>query len=305
MDAATGDHRDPQLTAGALNALLAYGAWGLMPVYWKLVSAVPAPQMVAHRVVWSVVVLAVLLGAFRRWRVFARCLASPRQLLLLLLTATLIAGNWLIFIWAVQAGFVLNVSLGYFINPLVNVALGVIVLGERLRPRQGLAVLIAAAGVVYLGWQLGVVPWISLGLALSFAIYGLLRKLAPVDALVGLSVETLLLGPVAAAYLLWCAGTGRGAFPSGQWSLDALVVAAGLATALPLLWFANAARRLRYATLGFFQYLAPSVQLLLAVAVYGEAFTTVHAVTFGCIWAALLLYSADAVAVLRRRPARR
>ncbi|MDQ2694983.1 MAG: EamA family transporter RarD [Pseudomonadota bacterium] len=285
---------------GAFYALLAYLTWGLMPIYWKAVSEVPPLEMVAHRVVWSVLVLAVLLSVFRRWPEFLATLRDRRRMLLLAGTAVLITGNWLGFIWAVQHDRVMEASLGYYINPLLNVVLGVAVLGERLRPWQTVAVAVAALGVLNMILQLGVVPWIALGLALTFGVYGLLRKTAPVDGLVGLAVETLLLAPLALGFLIHAGWQGTGRFLASGWQTDLLIIQAGLITALPLLWFANAARRLRYSTLGFIQYLAPSVQLWLAVAVYQEPFTLTHLLTFGCIWLALVVYTADASLALRR-----
>jgi chloramphenicol-sensitive protein RarD len=274
-------------------ALLAYLAWGLMPVYWKRVAEIPALQMVAHRVVWSVLVLVLLLTLLKRWPAVVETAASRPRLALLSATATLITVNWLTFVWAVQNAYVLEASLGYFINPLFNIVLGMAFLGERLRPGQWVAVLIAGLGVLNLIVQLGTVPWVALTLALSFGLYGLLRKIAPVDGLVGLSVETFLLTPVALAYLLYSDFTGAGAFLRVDWRLDLWVAQAGWVTALPLLWFANAAKRLRYATLGFFQYLAPTCHFLLAVGLYGENLTGAHLVTFSCIWSALVIYSVD------------
>ena len=284
--------RDPALV-GAGYALLAYLSWGFMPVYWKWVSDISALQMVAHRVVWSVILLAVLLSIFRRWPAILAALRSPRQMLLLTVTSILVSGNWLIFIWAVQANHVVQASLGYYINPLLNVLLGFLFLRERLKLWQLIAVIIASTGVGILIVQEGVFPWVSLSLALTFGIYGLLRKIAATDALVGLSVETALLLPIAVGYLLYCDSTGSGVFLRQGWQQDMLILLAGPVTVLPLLWFTNAARRLRYATIGFFQYLAPTCQLLLAVQVYDEPFTSTHAITFGCIWLALAIYTAD------------
>ena len=278
---------------GVCYALLAYFSWGLFPIYWKLVAAVPALQMVAHRIVWSVFVLALLLLLSRRWSGVVLSLRTPRQLFLLSVTAALVSGNWLVFIWAVQNGFVLQTSLGYYINPLLNIVLGMVFLGERLRPRQTAAVLLAAIGVGNLIFQLGVIPWIALALALSFGFYGLLRKTAPVDGLVGLSVETLLLLPIALGYLVYLDAQNLGVFLNTDWRLDVLIAQSGWATALPLLWFANAARRLSYSTIGFLQYLAPTCQFILAVAVYDEPLTHAHLITFGCIWAALAVYTLD------------
>lgn len=289
----------PDFVAGGVYAVLAYLTWGLMPAYWKLVPELSAPELIAHRVVWSVFVTGALVLAFRRGRELRATLTDTRRLGVLLVTALLVSVNWLVFVWAVLNGHVLESSLGYFINPLFNVLLGVLLLKERLRPLQAAAVALAAAGVLNQGWQLQALPWISLALAASFGAYGLIRKLAPIEPLVGLTVETLLLAPLALAGLLWLDAQGLGHFGHGTLARDLIIIGAGLITALPLLWFANAAKRLRFSTLGFFQYLAPSVQLMLAVLAYGEAFTAVHAVTFGCIWAALALYTWDGRRALR------
>lgn len=300
MNANTSDQTGlSQSVLGILYALLAYFTWGLMPVYWKLVSQVPALEMVAHRVVWSALILVILLSLLGRWPVVQTTLGSRQRLSLLFTTAMLISVNWLTFVWAIQHAYILEASLGYFINPLLNIVLGMIFLGERLRPWQTVAVSIAAIGVINLILQLGVVPWIALVLALSFGFYGLLRKIAPVDGLVGLSVETFLIMPFALGYLVCVDLTGKGVFLAVDWGLDVLIAQAGLVTALPLLWFANAAKRLPYSTLGFFQYLAPTCHFLLAVGVYGEAFTWAHTVTFSCIWAALAIYSVDSSVALR------
>ncbi|PWV64630.1 EamA family transporter RarD [Plasticicumulans acidivorans] len=286
--------RRSDFVAGGIYALLAYASWGLMPAFWKQIHGVDAAELVAHRVVWSLLVTLALVAWFRRGAEFLATLRSPRRLAVLAVSTLLVTGNWLLFVWAVQRGQVLEASLGYFINPLLNVVLGMLLLKERLRPLQWLAVLIAAAGVVNQGLQLHTLPWVALTLALTFGCYGLIRKLAPVEPLVGLTVETLLATPLALGYLLWLAAGDACAFLLTDGGQRAWIMSAGLITALPLLWFANAAKRLKLSTLGFFQYLAPSGQMLLAVFAYGEPFTPVHMITFGCIWAALLIYSADA-----------
>ncbi len=290
-----------ETAAGVTYALLAYVSWGLMPIYWKLTAFVPPLQMVAHRVVWSVVVLAAMLAVFKRFGAVRLSLTNLSHLKVLVASAALITVNWLVFIWAVQNGRVLETSLGYYINPLINVLLGMVLLGERLRRLQYIAVGIAAAGVLYATLQVGVVPWVALILAFTFGFYGLLRKTAPVDGMVGLTVETVLLLPIALGYLVWVQLRGESVFVADGAGRAFLIMQAGWVTALPLMWFANAARRLKYSTIGLFQYLAPSCALILAVTVFGEAFTTTHAVVFACIWIALALYTWDMRRALKPR----
>ncbi|PSR19176.1 EamA family transporter RarD [filamentous cyanobacterium CCP3] len=285
---------------GPVYALLAYSTWGLLPVYWKFFGATPAVEVLSHRMIWSAVFLAGILVAQRRLSDLVALLRSPRSVLVLLLTASLLSFNWGLYIYGVNSDRVVEASLGYYINPLVTVLLGFVFLKERLHRGQQVAVALAVVGVGYFIWQLGTVPWIALALAVSFAFYGLLRKVVAVAPLVGLAVETLLITPITLLFVGWLGVTGQGHF--GQsWLLTLLFIGAGVTTSMPLLWFNNAAKRLKLATLGFFQYLAPSLSLLLGVFVYGEPFTPVHVVTFGCIWAALLLYS---VTALRTRGAR-
>jgi chloramphenicol-sensitive protein RarD len=283
--------------AGAVYALLAYGWWGLTPVYWKALQVVPPLEILAHRVVWALALSASILTLVAGWREVRLILSDRRRLAALVVTSGLIATNWLIYIWAVNTGQVLAASLGYYLNPLVNVALGALVLRERLRVGQWTAVAIAAFGVGYLALDAGSLPWISLTLATTFGLYGLIRKAAPVSSLGGLVVETLILFPLAVGLIASAELTARGALSN----LDALgirigflLLGAGVVTALPLIWFASAARRLQLSTVGLFQYLAPSLNFLLAVALYDEAFTRTQAVTFGCIWLALAIYALSA-----------
>jgi chloramphenicol-sensitive protein RarD len=282
-----------------LYALGAYGSWGLLPVYWKQLTSVPVLEILAHRVVWSLVFTAFLLTVWSGWREVHAALSSRRNLVTLLATSLLIATNWLLFIWAVTHGEVLASSLGYFLNPLVNVVLGVLFLGERLRPLQVASIALAGIGVVPMAVSAGGLPWISLALALSFGLYGLLRKVAPMAPLVSLTIETALLSPVAVFYLAWREVRGGSALWGGDAHTALLLFFAGIVTAVPLLWFASAAERLRLSTLGFFQYLAPSGHFLLAVLAYGEAFGLAHGVAFGCIWGALAVYSMDALRAQR------
>ncbi|HEY9881103.1 MAG TPA: EamA family transporter RarD [Leptolyngbyaceae cyanobacterium] len=277
-------------SGGPLYAVLAYGAWGLLPIYWKFFHGVPPVEVLSHRMIWSTVFLAGLLLVQQREAEVGQLLRSHKELRILLITALLLTFNWGLYIYGVNTDRVVETSLGYFINPLVSVLLGFLFLKERLTRWQQVAVLLAVVGVVNFVWQFGSVPWIALGLAFSFAFYGLLRKIVPVAPLVGLAVETLLITPVALALVIFWQVEGTGYFGT-SWQLAALFMGAGIATSLPLLWFNNAAKRLRLSTLGFFQYLAPSVQLMLGVFLYHESFTLTHAVTFGFIWLALLVYS--------------
>jgi chloramphenicol-sensitive protein RarD len=299
--AADGPARRGGTTAGVAYALAAFLFWGGIPVYFKAVGQVPAPEILAHRVVWSVVLLAGLVTLTRHWPVIARALAERRTRLLLVLSTLVVSVNWLVFIWAIAAGRVLETSLGYYINPLVNVVLGVVVLRERIGPWRGFAVGLAALGVLNLAFRADGLPWVSLTLALTFGLYGLIRKTVRIEAVDGLFVETALLLPLALAYLGYLALAGGGAFGALDPETDLLLLLAGAVTALPLIWFTAAARRLDYSTVGFFQYIAPSCHFLLAIFLYGEPFTGAHLATFLCIWSALAIITARTVVEARRR----
>jgi chloramphenicol-sensitive protein RarD len=289
---------DPQRARiGVLYGLAAYVWWGLVVGYFKLIGHVPALEVLAHRIVWSVLVMAILMSWRQRWPQVLQAFRSRRVLLTLVASTLLVAGNWFVFIWAVTHEHVVQASLGYFINPLVNVLLGFFFLRERLRPMQRASVALAAVGVTLMAWRLSALPSVALYLAVSFALYGLLRKTVAVEAMAGLCVETILLAPIALGYLYWLSGEGNLVFGRAP-GTDLLLVCAGLITALPLLWFAHAARRLDLATIGFLQYISPSLQLAFGVLVYGETFDVGHARAFCFIWAGLALYSFDAV---RRR----
>lgn len=284
---------------GIWQAVAAYGLWGILPIYWKALQRVPALEILAHRIVWSLVFLIGLVLVRREWRGLTAGL-RPARLRLYAGAAGLLAVNWLTFIWAVNAGRIVEASLGYFINPLVSVALGVLVLRERLRRGQLLCVLLAAGAVVWLTLREGALPWVALVLAGSFAWYGLLKKQAPLPALPGLVLETALLA--LPALIFWAAreATGQAAFGHAGPRLTLLLAFTGVATALPLLLFAAAARQVRLTTLGLLQYLAPSLQLLLGVLVYGEPFGRDRALAFVLIWTALGLYWLEAVWPSRR-----
>ncbi|UZK65492.1 EamA family transporter RarD [Sphingomonas sp. M1-B02] len=275
----------------------AYTLWGILPLYIHLLRDVPALQFLAHRVLWSLVLLAIVVVLFRRVPALIAA-ARGRTLLYLVGSAALIAVNWTVYIWAVQNDHVLEASLGYFINPLVNVALGIVLLGERLRRWQGVAIAIAAVGVLILVASGGGALWVSLTLAVTFSLYGLLRKIAAIDALGGLTVETLLLAPASLALLLFAAEGGDGAFGQST-HIDLLLIGAGVVTAAPLLMFAAAARRMPYATLGLLQYIAPTLQFAEAVLIFGEPMRPAHMVTFVLIWAGCALYAWDSLRSFR------
>jgi chloramphenicol-sensitive protein RarD len=288
--------------SGLVYGFAAYGLWGVMPLYFHAVTDVPALELVSHRVLWSVLLLAVVLAFLGRWTALLRCLRVPRTRWLLVASTLLIASNWYAFIHGVNTGQVVQNSMGLFVTPLLSVLLGVVFFRERLRPVQWLALGLAAAGLVYQVVALGEWPWIAFYLAGSFAAYGLIRKVAPVDTLVGLTAETLLLLPAALAALAWWGSRGRLSLGAHGPALDALLVASGAITAEPLFCFGQAARLLPLSVLGFLQYLAPSLQFLLAVLVFEEPFRPAQQVSFGMIWAALALVSVQAL--LARRAAR-
>jgi chloramphenicol-sensitive protein RarD len=290
------------MNAGLAYATLAFVAWGLFPLYFRWLQSVDALEVSLHRSAWTLVLVIALLTALRRWQWLVPVLRQPRGLLPIALSAALLFGNWLVYVWAVQHGHVVEASLGYFINPLVNVTLGVLVLRERLNRVQWLAVGIAAAGVLWMTLMTGRAPWIALVLAFSFGLYGLLRKTSSLGAIEGLALETLLLSPLVVPWLLWWAAQEGSGMGRGDPLLVALLLGTGPLTALPLLWFAAGARRLPLATLGLVQYVAPTLQFLIGWWVFGEPVDAQRLVGFALIWLALALYSAD---LLRRGASRR
>lgn len=281
------------MNPGLFYAALAYTAWGLLPVFFKQLIQVNAFEIVMHRMVWSLVFLLCVLAVLKRWAWLRGVASQPRVLLAFAASALLLSVNWSVYVWAVQNAHMVDASLGYFILPLVNVALGFAFLNERPRPGQWLAVAVAAAGVLWLTVQAGRLPWVALVLAVTFGIYGLLRKLAKLGALEGLTLETLLLWPMAVGMLAWWAWHGQGALVQGDPATLGWLLLAGPLTAIPLLLFAAGARRIPMATLGILQYISPSLQMLLGVWLYGEAFEPARAIGFYLIWMALVLYSAD------------
>ncbi len=293
------DERENRI--GLIAALSAFLFWGLAPIYFKWLGHVRADEIIAHRILWSVFFLALVLLVRHKSKVLLRLKVSPRILATLALSSALILANWLIFVYAVNSDRVLSTSLGYFINPLVNVVLGMLIFRERLSALQVIAVVIAAVGTLYMAIQVGVIPWMALGLAFSFAMYSVVRKLTDVGPMVGLFWETLLAVPLALAWLMWLRSADLIMFDPAEPASALLLIGTGLVTVIPLLLFAAAVRRLPLSTMGVIQYLAPSMTFILAVFVYNETFTRDHAITFGCIWLALVLYTYSSIQQ-RRRP---
>lgn len=287
------------MNRGLLYALIAYGMWGLLPIYWKLLHNVSPAAVLSHRMVWSLVVVALILTARKQWAWIKR--VERKAVLTFVAVALLLIINWYTYIWAINAGFIVESSLGYFINPLVNVLLGGIFLGERLRPLQKIAIAIACGGVLYLTLSLGALPWTALTLAFSFGFYGLLKKTAGLNPLEGMGLEMTILSAPALAYLLFSGDPASPSLLTGEWHITALLLGTGIVTAIPLLTFAAAARRLTLTTLGLMQYLAPTMQFFIGVYIYGEPFTPVRAVGFVLIWIALALYSGETLLRHRQR----
>ncbi len=286
---------------GVTAALTAFIFWGLVPIYYKGLQTVGSWEVLAHRVIWSVPILLVFL-AIRDGRTFWKKLRLPlKSIAWLVVTGLTISLNWLVFVWAVANDHVLDTSLGYFGTPVVNVVLGYLFLKERLPAIQLIAVIVATAGTIYLAWYLGKPPWIAITLAISFGIYGLLRKRLQVGPMLGLLWETALMFVPALVYLLWLASRSGQQFLNVSVSIDLLLIGSGFATILPLIWFNMAAKKLPLSILGFFQYIAPSMSFLLAVYLFGETFTAGHAVAFGAIWLALALVSIEPFRRARRR----
>lgn len=289
------------MRSGIIYAALAFLCWGLFPIYFHALGDVPPMQILAHRMLWSLGFLLIVLVLRRQWK-WLNVVLQPRVFFSFVLSAVLLSANWLVYIWSVTNHHVIEASLGYFINPLVNIMLGYLILKERLRTIQWVAIAIAALGVAWLTWQTGTVPWIALFLAFSFGSYGLLRKTAALGALEGLSFETIVLFPLAAAYVIWLTVNGQNVFiNTDSDTTRVLLVMAGPLTAIPLLLFASGARRIPLSILGLLQYLSPTLQFLLGVWLFKEAFTADRLVGFALIWSALILFAGEGL--LRRPPA--
>ena len=282
-----------------LLAIAAYSMWGVAPLYFKLLQSMSAMEILMHRIIWSTVVLVVLVVVSKQMPKVWAALKTPKVMLILLVSGVLLAANWLLFIWAVNNDHLLDASLGYYINPLLNVFLGRMFLAEKLRPLQKLAVALAIVGVVILIFSFGQIPWIALALACSFGVYGLLRKQVAVDSLPGLLVETSMMLPFAVVYWLWFA-SGASNLINNALEVNLILFFAGVVTTAPLLCFTGAARRIKYSTLGFFQYIGPSIMFVLAVLLYGETLSAARLVTFAFVWLALGVFSFDSLRQYRR-----
>lgn len=278
------------MNKGILYGIATYILWGFFPIYWKFLHQVPAVQVIGHRISWSFLLLIAILLLTRQWKDFRSTALKPKILGIYAIAGVLLTINWLVYVWGVNAGFIVETSLGYFINPLLSVLLGVIFLGERLRPMQWVAVGIAAVGVIYLTYVYGRLPWIALTLAFSFGFYGFVKKLAPLGSLYGLTLETGIVFPIALIYLLFVEFNGTGAFAHDGTFVTTLLIGAGAVTTIPLLLFASAAKQIPLTLVGLLQYIAPTLQFLIGVFLYKEPFDQSHLIGFGIVWLALIIF---------------
>jgi chloramphenicol-sensitive protein RarD len=287
------------MNKGIWYAVGAYACWGLLPVYWKLLHHVPAVQLLGHRIVWSFVALFVMILLLRQWKTFRVAAFTPRVLRIYLLAAAFIGVNWLTYVWAVNSNHMVETSLGYFINPLLSVLMGVIFFRERLRPWQWVPVGLAAAGVLYLTIAFGALPWIALTLAFSFALYAVVKKIAPLISLHGLMLETSILLLPATAYLFYSDTVGNGIFLHSGLSSDLLLIGAGLTTTIPLLMFSSATQRIPLSLIGILQYISPTLQFLLGVFVYKEPFSMTQFLGYSIVWIALIMFALEGYSAYR------
>jgi chloramphenicol-sensitive protein RarD len=291
------------MNAGIWYALGAYVLWGLFPIYWKWLQHVSAIQVIGHRIVWSFILLLIVILVSRQWTKF-RSTLTRRVLGVYLIASLLLSVNWLVYVWGVNNGFIVETSLGYFINPLLSVLLGVIFLKERLRPAQWFPIGLAAFGVIYLTWAYGSLPWIALALAFSFGFYGLVKKVSPLGSLYGLTLETGLVFIPALAYLIFVGNAGQGSFGHTGIGTDLLLIGAGAVTTIPLLMFASATKRIPLTMVGIMQYIAPTIQFLLGIFIFKEDFTTTKLIGFSMVWIALILFWVEGVFARRsQKPA--
>ncbi|GED70536.1 EamA family transporter [Brevibacillus reuszeri] len=285
---------------GVFYAIAAYFMWGLLPLYWKVFQAMGAWEILAHRIIWSVLFVAIIIVVTKRIRKLRESVSGAKMIGALIVCSLLISANWLLYIWAVNNDQVMQTSLGYYINPLITVLMGVIFLKEKMHVGQWVSLVLAACGVLYITIQYGEFPWIALSLALTFAFYGLAKKVVKLEAIIGLAWETLFVAPIALAYLIWLQISGTETISLLAWWQVLLLTLAGVGTALPLYWFAQAAIRLPLSMVGFIQYLSPTISLLSAIFLFHEPFTTTHLISFSLIWSALIIFT---ISSLRRKPA--
>ncbi|WP_103107755.1 EamA family transporter RarD [Brevibacillus reuszeri] len=285
---------------GVFYAIAAYFMWGLLPLYWKVFQAMGAWEILAHRIVWSVVFVAIIIVVTKRTRKLRESVSGAKMVGALIVCSLLISANWLLYIWAVNNDQVMQTSLGYYMNPLITVLMGVIFLKEKMHVGQWISLALASCGVLYITIQYGEFPWVALSLALTFAFYGLAKKLVKLEAIIGLAWETLFVAPIALAYLLMIQINGTETVSALAWWQVLLLTLAGVGTALPLYWFAQAAARLPLSMIGFIQYLSPTISLLSAIFLFHEPFTTTHMISFSLIWGALIIFT---VSSIRKKPA--
>lgn len=276
---------------GILYAFLAFVLWGILPFYWKILKEVSTEEILSNRILWSFVFVSILMTLFKQWDKFIITLKNKRNLILIFLCSIMITVNWFTYIWAVNNYHIVDTSFGYYINPLLSVFLGVVVLKEKINKVQGVSLLFAAIGVILIAIQYGKIPWIALTLAVSFGLYGLFKKMLTVDSMTGLTLETAILMPVALAYVLFKQFTGVGALGTGSILTTIMLIGAGIVTATPLLLFAKAAKRVELSTIGFLQYITPTMGLVFGIIVFKENFTSIHLISFGFIWLAIITYS--------------
>ncbi|MEK4146994.1 EamA family transporter RarD [Robertmurraya sp. FSL W8-0741] len=297
--------KENEVKVGVLQAAFSYLLWGLLPIYWKLLEHVNADEILANRVIWSFILMVLLLLVTKKWPLFVETLKglknNQKRLWALITASLLVSGNWFVYIWAVNHDQMIQASLGYYINPLVSVLLGVIFLHERLSPLQYISFAMATAGVLILSISYGQIPWIALALAFSFGLYGLAKKLIKVDSSIGLTLETMVVTPLALGYVIYLFVKKQNMFLSVAVTTDILLIGAGAATALPLLYFAKGAQKIPLSMLGFIQYIAPTLTLILGVFFYGEHFTKIHLLSFIFIWGALTIYSLSKTKIWSRQ----
>ncbi len=281
------------MNKGVLSGIGAYVLWGLFPVYWRLLHHVPAVQIIGHRIIWSFIFLIIIVSLKGRWKKFFSSVASKKVFFTFLAASVLLTVNWFVFIWGVNTERIVETSLGYFINPLFSVLLGVVFLRERLRLFQWIPVGLAATGVIYLTAEYGRIPWIAIALAFTFGLYGLVKKTAPLDPLFGLTFETALAFPFAVAYLIFTVANGTGSFPADGVATGILLAGTGVVTSIPLLLFAFSARSIPLSTVGILQYIAPTLQFILGILVYNEKFGGSDLIGFGLVWAALVIFGTE------------